>query len=59
MAKGLEFDHVIVPSVTEKHYSTQIDKNLLYVACTRAMHRLTVTFAGKMTRFIKQFGDAQ
>ncbi|MFY0992975.1 HelD family protein, partial [Halomonas sp. C05BenzN] len=40
MAKGLEFDRVIVPEVTAKHYATDMERNLLYVACTRAMHRL-------------------
>lgn len=53
MAKGLEFDHVIVPTASEKNYSTEIDRNLLYVACTRAMHKLVVSFVGKLTGFIK------
>lgn len=52
MAKGLEFDWVIVPGATEKNYSTEIDRNLLYVACTRAMHQLTVTFPQQKTKFI-------
>jgi DNA helicase-2/ATP-dependent DNA helicase PcrA len=42
LAKGLEFDRVIVPDGSAASYSTDIDQNLLYVACTRAMHRLTV-----------------
>jgi len=46
LAKGLEFDQVIVPHVTEKNYATALDRNLLYVACTRAMHCLTVTHVG-------------
>ena len=49
MAKGLEFDHVIVPQATAANYKTEMDKKMLYVACTRAMHRLTVTAAGKMS----------
>lgn len=47
MAKGLEFDQVIVPGVNEKNYNTSMDKNLLYVACTRAMHSLALTYHGK------------
>jgi len=43
MAKGLEFDEVIVPDVNAKTYHRELDRNLLYVACTRAMHRLTLT----------------
>ncbi len=42
MAKGLEFDRVIVPDASPDHYHTEMDRNLLYVACTRAMHRLTL-----------------
>ena len=47
LAKGLEFDEVIVPFASADHYHTESDRSLLYVACTRAMHRLTVTFTGK------------
>jgi len=53
MAKGLEFDHVIVPEADDDNYASTIDKRMLYVACTRAMHRLTVTSSKKLTRFIK------
>ncbi len=52
LAKGLEFDQVIVPGATEANYADEIDRNLLYIACTRAMHRLTLTFAGRPTRFV-------
>ncbi len=47
MSKGLEFDHVIVPQVTDKNYHSEIDRSMLYVACTRAMHRLTLTHTGR------------
>ncbi|MCB6974310.1 MULTISPECIES: HelD family protein [Butyricimonas] len=52
MAKGLEFDEVIVPRVDDKNYSTPIDKSMLYVAVTRAMHKLTLTYHGKPSGFI-------
>ncbi len=52
MAKGLEFDHVIVFSVNENNYFSLMDKNLLYVACTRAMHKLSLTYSGKITKLI-------
>src|SRR6185312_6122774 len=54
MAKGLEFDEVIVPNVTDENYHTPMDRNLLYVACTRAMHKLTLTFAGAVTPLIHE-----
>lgn len=44
MAKGLEFNEVIIPQTDERNYRSEIDKSMLYVAVTRAMHRLTLTF---------------
>ena len=52
LSKGLEFDHVIVPDVTEKNYCSDMDGNLLYVACTRAMHLLTLTHVGTPSPFV-------
>lgn len=52
LAKGLEFDEVIVPFATAEQYHSEPDRNLLYVACTRAMHRLTVTFTREVSPFL-------
>lgn len=52
MAKGLEFDDVIVPQVDSANYRSEIDRSMLYVAVTRAMHRLTLTYSGKPSEFI-------
>ncbi len=52
MAKGLEFDEVIVPQAGDKNYLSEIDRSMLYVAATRAMHRLTLTYCGKVSGFI-------
>jgi DNA helicase-2/ATP-dependent DNA helicase PcrA len=41
LAKGLEFDSVIVYSDKKSKYQRN-EKNLLYVACTRAQHELIV-----------------
>ncbi|MEG1306233.1 MAG: AAA family ATPase [Bacilli bacterium] len=41
MAKGLEFDSVIVYNDSENKYK-KLEKNLLYVACTRAQHELLI-----------------
>ncbi len=46
MAKGLEFDEVIIPSAGSGTYFTDYDRRLLYIACTRAMHKLTVLYTG-------------
>jgi DNA helicase II / ATP-dependent DNA helicase PcrA len=47
LAKGLEFDRGVIPDADADTYRTEMDRNLLYVACTRAMHRLTVLVVGK------------
>jgi DNA helicase-2/ATP-dependent DNA helicase PcrA len=52
LAKGLEFDEVIVPFVSARNYKTEVDKSMLYVACTRAMHQLTLTHSGAVTPFL-------
>jgi len=54
MAKGLEFDEVIVPQVSDRNYHSEIDRSMLYVAVTRAMHRLALTFNGNITGLIRK-----
>lgn len=54
MAKGLEFDEVIIPHIEKKNYKTEIDSSILYVAVTRAMHRLSLTYSGEMTGLLKR-----
>lgn len=54
LAKGLEFDRVVVPEVTAEQYKATIDRHMLYVACTRAMHRLTLTCTGEPSMFLAE-----
>ena len=42
MSKGLEFDAVLICDADSRSYYDADDKNLLYVACTRALHRLSL-----------------
>ncbi|MCC0669708.1 AAA family ATPase [Clostridioides sp. ZZV14-6009] len=53
MSKGLEFDEVVIPSVNNKTYYNDYDRSLLYIACTRAMHRLKLTYTGNLTQLIE------
>src|SRR6185369_7821087 len=53
LAKGLEFDEVIVPFVSASNYKSDIDRRMLYIACTRAMHKLTLTFEKERSEFLK------
>lgn len=52
MAKGLEYDAVIVYEVNEETYHESEDKQLLYIACTRALHRLSLCHTGQMSHFL-------
>ncbi|AEB74061.1 RNA polymerase recycling motor HelD [Lentilactobacillus buchneri] len=42
LAKGLEFDSVIMWDASKACYPDESDRQLVYTICTRAMHRLTV-----------------
>lgn len=52
IAKGLEFDEVAVPFVTTSNYHNDVDRSMLYIACTRAMHRLTLTHTGERSHLL-------
>ncbi|MFP8959048.1 ATP-binding domain-containing protein [Streptomyces nanhaiensis] len=52
IAKGLEFDAVIVPHTGDVNYADEIDRCMLYLACTRAMHELHLTHTGPVSRFL-------
>jgi DNA helicase-2/ATP-dependent DNA helicase PcrA len=52
LAKGLEFDEVIVPFASARNYHTEVDRRMLYIACTRAMHQLTLTYSGAVTPLV-------
>ena len=54
MAKGLEFDEVLVLDTDASHYCTDEDRNLLYVAITRAMHKLTILYRLNPTNFLAE-----
>lgn len=42
MSKGLEFDTVLICDADSQNYHDEDDKNLLYIACTRALHKLSL-----------------
>lgn len=44
LTKGLEFDAVFVLDCDPAHYSEPQDRRALYVACTRALNRLTLFY---------------
>lgn len=52
LAKGLEFDAVILNNANEEIYSSNssLDMKLLYVALTRALHELDIVYSGTITK---------
>ena len=54
LAKGLEFDEVVVLDADERFFSGELGRSLLYVAVTRALHRLTVLHRGRPSRFLAE-----
>lgn len=52
MAKGLEFDQVIIPFANAQNYATDTDRQMLYVAATRAMHKLDLTFTREKSELL-------
>lgn len=52
LAKGLEFDAVIINDASESIYSSDnsLDMKLLYVAITRALHEIEIIHSGELTK---------
>lgn len=53
LAKGLEFDGVIVMNASHEVYGRESERKLLYTACTRALHYLHVYYTGEVTPLIE------
>lgn len=52
IAKGLEFDCVIVPQVNSYNYCHESHRQSLYVSCTRALHQLKLYYSGEISPFL-------
>ncbi|WP_199618032.1 RNA polymerase recycling motor HelD [Paenibacillus alkalitolerans] len=52
LAKGVEFDAVIIYNASQERYRRESERKLLYTACTRAMHELHVFYVGDMSMFL-------
>jgi ATP-dependent DNA helicase UvrD/PcrA len=66
-AKGLEFDAVFLPRIEERELPWRLAKSraqldeerrLLYVGMTRARRHLTITWAGRPSRYLEELGVA-
>ncbi|KRE86441.1 hypothetical protein ASG89_10535 [Paenibacillus sp. Soil766] len=52
LAKGLEFDAVILYDAGASVYAEAKERKLFYTACTRALHYLDVCYLGELTPFL-------
>lgn len=52
LAKGLEFDSVLIVNADKFSYGQETDRHMLYTICTRALHRLIICFNGVLTPLI-------
>lgn len=53
MAKGIEFDAVIIYNASAATYSRETERHYFYTACTRAMHELHIYSINKLTPFLQ------
>ncbi|WP_027626335.1 RNA polymerase recycling motor HelD [Clostridium lundense] len=53
LAKGLEFDVVLIYNAGDENYICEEERLLLYTACTRALHVLCIYYSGKETPLLK------
>lgn len=58
LAKGLEFDTVLVVDADSTHYQTEHDRHILYTVCTRALHRLEIYYTGDISSFIAEMEES-
>ncbi|MFA9378336.1 MAG: UvrD-helicase domain-containing protein [Lachnotalea sp.] len=52
MSKGLEFDAVLICDTDSTNYKSEDDKKLLYISCTRALHRLNLFCEGEVSSLL-------
>ncbi|WP_346935959.1 UvrD-helicase domain-containing protein [Clostridium sp.] len=53
LAKGLEFDVVMIYNSSDLRYKDEEDRLLLYTACTRALHVLDIFYLGNVSSLLK------
>lgn len=54
LAKGLEFDVVLIYNAGNENYSLDEERLLFYTACTRALHMLCVYYSGRCTPLLQE-----
>lgn len=57
LAKGIEFDAVIIYDASNIKYGREFERELFYTACTRAMHELHLFSVGEMSTFMNKIPE--
>lgn len=57
LAKGLEFDRVVLFGADSENYGREGDRKLFYTACTRALHKLHLFSNTDISPFIKEIPE--
>lgn len=57
LAKGVEFDAVVIYNASAHAYNQSLERQLFYTACTRAMHVLRILSAGAPSPLIEMQPD--
>ncbi|MFI8709504.1 RNA polymerase recycling motor HelD [Bacillus sp. NPDC077411] len=52
LAKGVEFDAVIIYNASNQQYRKESERKLFYTACTRAMHELYIYYKNELSPFL-------
>ncbi|WDF03974.1 RNA polymerase recycling motor HelD [Shouchella hunanensis] len=58
LAKGIEFDSVLVFNASDQQFHTEQERFHLYTACTRAMHELALFSVGAPSRFLQEIDES-
>ena len=54
-SKGLEFDAVILFNVNAVEYANELERQLLYVAVTRALHEISLLYTNTPSEFVLDY----
>ncbi|WP_227938090.1 RNA polymerase recycling motor HelD [Alkalihalobacillus deserti] len=57
LAKGVEFDAVIIYNVSELEYYDESERKLLYTICTRAMHSLDLIYLNRLSPLLSNVSN--
>ena len=53
LAKGLEFDVVLIYDASNKNYNSEDERLLFYTCCSRALHVLNIYYLDEITSLLK------